>query len=132
MNKEVLLNEARKVINNSHSPHSNYMVGAVLVTNDEKLFLGCNIENAGIQSICAERVAFVKAISNGYKNFKEILIIGKNKNDRYLKETLPCGYCRQFMCEFCDKDFKIITYDEEKNEFKEYKLGELLPYNFNL
>lgn len=132
MDKEILLNEVKKVINNSYCPYSNYMVGVTLVTKDNKFFSGCNIENAGIQSICAERVAFSSALANGYKEFKELIVIGKNKNDKYLKETLPCGYCRQFMCEFCDKDFKIITYDEENKIFKEYKLEELLPYNFNL
>ena len=132
MKKEKLLTNAKRVIKNSHSPYSNYKVGCVLVAKDNKMFLGCNVENAGIQSICAERVAFSNAISSGYKEFKEILVIGKDKNDKYLKETLPCGYCRQFMCEFCEKDFKIITYNEENKIFKEYKLEELLPYNFNL
>ena len=132
MKKEKLLVNAKRVIKNSHSPYSNYTVGAALVTKDNKMFLGCNVENAGIQSICAERVAFANAVANGYKDFKEILVIGKNKNDKYLIETLPCGYCRQFMCEFCYKDFKIITYNEENKEFKEYRLEELLPYNFNL
>ena len=132
MKKEKLLINAKRVIKNSYSPYSNYTVGCILVTNDNKMFAGCNVENAGIQSICAERVAFTNAIVNGYKDFKEILVIGKNNKDKYLSKTLPCGYCRQFMCEFCDKNFKIITYDEEKKEFKEYRLEELLPYNFNL
>lgn len=132
MRREKLLVNAKRAIKNSYSPYSNYIVGSVLVTKDNKLFLGCNVENAGIQSICAERVAFTNAISGGYKDFKEILVIGKNNDDKYLKETLPCGYCRQFMCEFCDRDFKIITYNENNKEFKEYKLEELLPFNFNL
>ena len=132
MKKEKLLVNAKRVIKCSYSPYSNYSVGCVLVTKENKLFLGCNVENAGIQSICAERVAFANAISSGYKDFKEILVIGKNKNDKHLKETLPCGYCRQFICEFCDKDFKIITYNEENKEFKEYKLEDLLPHNFDL
>ena len=118
MKKEKLLVNAKRTIKNSYSPYRNYMVGSVMVTKANKLFLGCNVENAGIQSICSERVAFTNALSNGYKEFKEILIIGRNKNDKYLKETLPCGYCRQFMCEFCDKDFKIITYNEENKTFK--------------
>ena len=132
MRREKLLVNAKRAIKNSYSPYSNYAVGCVLIAKDNKMFLGCNVENAGIQSICAERVAFANAISGGYKDFKEILVIGKNNDDKYLKETLPCGYCRQFMCDFCDKDFKIITYNEENKIFKEYRLEELLPYNFNL
>lgn len=132
MKKEKLLTSAKKVLKNSYSPYSNYQVGVALVTNDNKVFTGCNIENAGIQSICAERVAFSKALSEGYKEFKEMLVIGKNKNEKCLIETLPCGYCRQFIYEFCDKSFKIITYNEEKKEYKEYTLEELLPHNFNL
>lgn len=132
MKKDKLLVNAKKAIKNSYSPYNNYNVGCVLVTKNNKMFLGCNIDNYGIQSICAERAAFSSAISNGYKDFKEILVIGKNTNDKKFKVTLPCGYCRQFMCEFCDKDFKIISYNEENKEFKEYKLEELLPYNYNL
>lgn len=134
MKKEKLLTSAKKVLKNSYSPYSNYQVGVALVTKDNKVITGCNIENAGIQSICAERVAFSKALSEGYKEFKEMLVIGKNKDEKYLIETLPCGYCRQFIYEFCSKNlnFKIITYNEQKKEYKEYTLEELLPYNFNL
>lgn len=125
-----MLKLAKQAANNAWSPYSNFMVGATLITNDGKLYTGCNIENQGIQSICSERTAFAKAISEGERDFKAILVIAKMKDDKYFKETLPCGYCRQFMSEFCKPNFEIYTYNEEKNEYKKYILQELLPHGF--
>ena len=107
-------------------------VGAALVTHDNKIYTGCNIENAGIQSICAERVAFVKALSNGERSFKAIFVVGKNEGDDLFLETLPCGYCRQFMKSYVSDDFKIYTLDEKTGNIGEYTLGELLPKSFDL
>ena len=91
-------------------------------------FLVCNIENDGLMSICAERVAFSKAISEGEKDFECILVLGGKGELQY---TSPCGYCRQFMSEFCDKNFEIyMYYDNDKIDKK--TLGELLPDSFHL
>jgi len=95
-----------------------------------KRYIGCNIENDGIQSTCAERVAFLKAISEGEKEFDYIIIAGGEEKKGIDKECLPCGYCRQFMNEFVDKDFKIYTIDKEK--MRQYTMNDLLPYSFNL
>lgn len=114
----------------SYSPYSNFTVGCVLVCKDGKKYTGCNIENNGIQSICAERVAFTKAISEGKKDFSYIVVVGGNKNEKPIEECLPCGYCRQFMSEFVEKDFKVFSYYNEN--IKEYKLEDLLPYSFKL
>ena len=114
--------------NNSYSPYSNYKVGACLKTKNGKLYTGCNIENNGISSICAERVAFVKAISEGEREFESIVVVG-GKNE--LEIAMPCGYCRQFMSEFVEKDFNIIIYKDENN-VKTYSITELLPHNFSL
>ena len=135
MNYTDLLNEAKKVSNNSYSPYSNFCVGAALLTKNNKIYSGCNIENHGIQSICAERVAFSKAISDGEtynapNNYVAILIIGHDKDSDNYKETLPCGYCRQFISEFVNPDFKILSYDG--NDIKEYTLESLLPMSFKL
>jgi len=117
---------AKKASEYACSPYSDFQVGACLVTKSGKLYTGCNIENAGIQSICAERVAFAKALSEGEREFLAIAVVGKKKEaDRFI-ETLPCGYCRQFMSEYCEKDFRVIT------EEAEYSLNELLPYGFSL
>lgn len=132
MNKEELILEAKKVSENSYSPYSNYMVGAALLTNDNKIYTGCNIENNGIQSICAERVAFSKALSEGQKEFKAIAVVGKRREEVKYKETLPCGYCRQFIQEFVKEDFKIYVCDDNKNEIKEFTIKELLPYSFDM
>lgn len=122
----ILANNARK---RAYAPHSEYMVGAVLMTKNGKRYTGCNIENQGIQSICAERVAFCKAISEGESEFERIIVIGGPK-DKEPEKCLPCGYCRQFMSEFVEKNFKIYALYEDKVE--EYTMEELLPYAFEL
>lgn len=114
----------------SYSPYSKFAVGAVLVCKNGKRYIGCNIENGGIQSICAERVAFLKAISEGEKEFDYILVVGGEAEKEITKECLPCGYCRQFMNEFVDKDFKI--YAMYKDKVKQYTIEDLLPYGFKL
>ena len=130
MKRKDLIELAKEATKNSYVPYSNFTVGALLVTKEGKAYLGCNIENHGIMSICAERVAFTKALSEGEREFKEIYVVGKKQEQNKFIETLPCGYCRQFMSEFCSTDFKIFTYDEEKDLIKEYTLEELLPNSF--
>lgn len=121
----------KKVRENAYVPYSNFKVGAVLKTKKGKTYTGCNIENNGIQSICAERVAFCKALSEGEKEFESILVIGGYNEESAMKEEcLPCGYCRQFISEFVNKDFNIYTICE--NDVKAYKIGDLLPYVFKL
>lgn len=111
----------------AYVPYSNYTVGAVLRCKNGKKYTGCNVENDGLQSICAERVAFCKAISEGEHEFESIVIMGGKKNE-VPEKCLPCGYCRQFMNEFVDKDFKIYTI--YGNKVEEYSIEELLPYSF--
>ncbi len=118
---------AKKVMQNAYEPYSHYRVGAVLTGESGKKYTGCNVENHGIQAICAERVAFVKAISEGEKKFKRIVIVG-GKSSEALEECLPCGYCRQFMSEFVDSNFEMIAL--ENGQMKKYKMQELLPYGF--
>ena len=81
-------------------------------------------------SICAERVAFTKAISEGEKEFEYIVVCG-GKSKEEIDDCVPCGYCRQFMSEFVKDDFKIFTINR-KNEIVEYTLKDLLPYSFKL
>ena len=93
-----------------------------------EIYKGCNIENSNfVSGCCAEKTAFVKAISEGETKFDSIAIVGGKENiDEF---CLPCGSCRQIMNEFCDKDFKI--YVSNNKEIKVYTLEELLPYSFN-
>ena len=129
MHKEdiLLAKEARL---NSHSPYSNFQVGALLRCKNGKVYKGCNVENHGIQGICAERTAFVKALSEGERDFESITVVGASKGEEPLEECLPCGYCRQFMSEFIDKDFKI--YIAYKDRVDEYRIEDLLPHGFRL
>ena len=121
---------AKKAREFSHSPYSNFQVGAALRTKSGKVYMGCNIENHGIQGICAERTAFVKAISEGENEFESITVVGAKKGIEPTEECMPCGYCRQFMSEFVDENFKIYTVNE--NEIKEYTMKQILPYSFKL
>ena len=114
---------------NAHSPYSNFQVGAALRTKNGKIYLGCNIENHGIQGICAERVAFAKALSEGEKEFESITVVGSPKGTEPTEKCMPCGYCRQFMSEFVNKNFKICVVDKD-NEIDELTISELLPHSF--
>jgi len=134
MNSEIneMFIKAKEVaLNNKYSKYSNYVVGAALKTSDGTIVTGTNIENHGIQSICAERCAFVKALSDGFNEFESILIIGKNINDKTFSKVTPCGYCREFMSEYANKNFKIYTYDENSDKLYEYTLNDLLPESFD-
>ena len=110
--------------------YSNFQVGAALRCKNGKVYTGCNVENHGIQSICAERVAFTKAISEGEKEFISITVVGSNKGEDITEECLPCGYCRQFMSEFVDKDFQVITFDNKNTNV--YFIKDLLPHSFEI
>lgn len=115
---------------NTCCSYSNFTVGAALLDKDGNIFPGMNIENHGIQSICAERTAFVSALTNGSRDFRAIAIVGKRLTAEKFSRTLPCGYCRQFMCEYGGPDLEIITQDEADNKIYTYTLKELLPEAF--
>lgn len=126
-----MLKTARAALVNSYAPYSNFNVAAALLCGDGSIFSGCNIENAAFSpGNCAERTAFFKALSEGERDFKAILIIG-GKNYTTAEICPPCGVCRQVMSEFCDKNFKIILYSDADG-FKEFTLGELLPLQFRM
>lgn len=122
---------AKKARLNSWSPYSGFQVGAALRTKSGKIYLGCNIENHGIQGICAERTAFAKALSEGEREFERITIVGGLKNEEPKEKCMPCGYCRQFMSEFVDDDFKICVVNKD-DSVEELTISELLPYSFKL
>lgn len=117
--------EARK---RAYTPYSHYAVGAALLTKDGKIYTGCNIENATYTpTVCAERTAIFKAVSEGDTEFAKIAIAG-GPEESAGKFCPPCGVCRQVMAEFCDPDFSVILGDGKS--VKEYRLSELLPYGF--
>jgi cytidine deaminase len=105
--------------------------GEVISADSRLVYKGFNIENDGLLSICAERVAFSKALSEGKTEFKAIFVCGKSKKDKMFVKTLPCGYCRQFMSEYAGPDLLIYTFDDSTNKVYKYKLEELLPESFS-
>ena len=119
----LLIQKAREVLINSYSPYSKLKVGAALLTEDGKIFTGVNVENASYSlTVCAERVAIFKAVSEGFRNFKAIAITSNRGR------IMPCGACRQVLAEF-SPHIKVIVGDEK--EFKIYELEELLPHSFD-
>lgn len=130
MNLNEAISIAKAARKNSYAPHSNYFVGAALKCKSGKIYSGCNIENDGIMAICAERVAFSKAISEGEKDFEYIVVCGGSSLDS-LEYCTPCGYCRQFINEFVDKNFRIYLINPD-DEISEYTISDLLPHSFKL
>jgi cytidine deaminase len=122
---EKLIAAARAVRLNAHARFSNFLVGAALETDEGDIVTGCNVENAtyGL-TVCAERVAVWKAISEGYREFKRIVIVADTE-----APTPPCGACRQILWEF-GGDLEVILADlvEVKGVFA---LGKLLPHPFD-
>ncbi len=118
--------EALKARENAYAPFSGFQVGAALLTEDGQVYTGVNIENSSYgATICAERTAFVKAISEGHRKFKALAVTAGDE-----QEALPCGICRQFMYEF-SPELEIITgTDEEHLNIR--TLEELLPLGFRL
>lgn len=130
MTNEELSALAVKAMNNAYVPYSNYRVGAALLTKSGKIYTGCNIENAAYSpTVCAERTAIFKAVSEGEREFVKIAVAG-GKNGEISGEFPPCGVCRQVMTEFCNGDFEILVVNS-KNSFTVYKLSDILPYSFN-
>ena len=132
-----LADEAARARDNAYAPYSGFTVGAALLTSDEVIYTGCNIENAAFSpSMCAERVAFAKAISEDSKDFCAIAITGGSADKESTDFCTPCGVCRQVMREFCEPDFKIVcAKTDEKGKILEQKvftLAELLPESFSL
>lgn len=130
-NNEFLIAEAQKAREYAYAPYSNFLVGAVLVTTDGKLYHGCNIENASYPATnCAERTAFFKAISDGEINFSKIAIVGAPKEEEANLFTTPCGICRQVMMEFCDPETFIIIMPDGNGGIVEILLKDLMPFAF--
>lgn len=123
-NKELYI-EARETMENAYAPYSKFKVGAALLTESGRVFTGVNVENASFgATICAERTACVKAVSEGYKEFSAIAVVSSRGG------APMCGICRQFLSEFAP-DLTVITGDDEDHLIVK-KLTELLPDNFRL
>jgi len=123
--KNKLLKLAVKGSENAYCPYSNFRVGAAVLTKSGKTYLGGNIENVSYgATVCAERVAIWKAVSEGEKEFEAIAVVGPGK-----KEAYPCAQCRQVMVEF-GLDWLVISGDAEGNYLGERTVGQLVPFPF--
>ena len=124
-NFEKLFLEAKKVRDKAHVPYSQFKVGAALLSEDNSIIVGCNVENAAYpQSQCAEASAIGNLISQGYKSIKEVVVIGSGD-----LLSSPCGGCRQRIREFASLNVKIHMCNV-KGHLKTSTLAELLPDSF--
>lgn len=126
MNEKELIKMARQVQQNAYVPYSNFPVGAALLTAGKNVYTGVNVENSSYGlTVCAERNAVFKAISEGEKQFEAIAVAGNAEGFTY-----PCGACLQVLAEF-NPQIKVIVCDTQNNA-KVYSLSELLPQMFLL
>ena len=119
-----LIGKAVEAKGKAYAPYSGFKVGAALLSRDGRVFTGCNVENASYGlTVCAERVALFKAVSEGAREFEAIAIAcGKGP-------CAPCGACRQVLFEFAP-DLTVIMTDAEGKEVRVTRLSELLPEGF--
>lgn len=126
LNDKKLFEEAISAAEKSYSEYSGFSVGAALLTADGSVYKGCNIENASYSlTMCAERTAFFKAVSEGAKEFMAIAIAGSSKGEYRNSPCFPCGACLQVMSEFCSSSFRIILSDGS------HTLSEFMPIRFD-
>jgi len=122
MDYENLIAKAMEARKKAYAPYSHFAVGAALLARSGRIYTGCNVENASYGlSVCAERVAVFKAVSEGERNFEAMAVVTENG-------VTPCGACRQVLMEFGD-DIQVIVADEA-GVYRVFTLRELLPEAF--
>ena len=128
--KRELIAQARQAREKAVAPYSHFLVGAALRARDGRIFTGCNIENAALTpTVCAERTALFKAVSEGVTEFTDIAIVGARRGEVNTLVTAPCGVCRQALFEFAGPTLNVIMAKTE-DDFQEMSLGALLPLGF--
>lgn len=124
--RQILISRAKEAMENAYSPYSGFKVGAALMTEDGRIYTGCNIENSSFgATICAERTAAVKAVSEGVKRFIALAIVCSSG-----EYAFPCGICRQFVGEFMKQDGMLYLEDKDKGELS-IPFFDSIPYFFN-
>lgn len=124
---ERLVAAARRAAANSYSPYSRYPVGAALLDADGGVWTGCNVENASYGlTMCAERTALFKAVSEGRRSFRAIAIVGGTAD----APAVPCGACRQALAEFCRPETPVAVAPLREGAATVRTLGDYLPYAF--
>lgn len=125
-----LIKEAEHMRSVSYAPYSHYTVGAAILTNRGAVITGCNIENAAYgDTICAERCAAFKAVSDGHTKFQAIAICGGKENELG-DYAFPCGSCRQVLREFSNPTELLVIVAKSVTDYKVYTLEDLLPESF--
>ncbi len=131
MTYEALFEMAVRARDKSYAPYSRFAVGAALLCDDGSVYTGSNIENASFTpTVCAERVAFFKAVSDGKRDFKAIAVAGGKAGAGPDENIAPCGVCRQVMAEFCAGESFDVVMGGGRDDMTVCKLGELLPLGF--
>lgn len=126
-----LIGEAKLAREQSYSPYSGFAVGAALLTAGGRVYRGCNVENASFgATVCAERSAVVKAVSEGEREFLAIAVVGGR--DSLQRRCTPCGICRQFLSEWGNPESFRIFLGDGQQEPESYLLRELLPLSFEI
>ena len=130
MTDHELVELALRARENAYAPYSRFSVGAALLCADGTVYTGCNIENASYTAtVCAERTAIFKAVSEGVRRFVKIAIAGGKANG-FTEKFPPCGVCRQVLAEFCPPQFLILVVTDE-DHYEQYTLAQLLPQGFS-
>lgn len=135
MDNRELINIAKGALANSYSPYSKFKVGSAVLCDNGKVYTGCNVENASYgATLCAERVAIFKAISEGERKFSKIAIVSQSDDETFENVagdiTFPCGMCRQVMAEFM-LDGEVIL-ENKIGDIKIFNIRELMPYSFSI
>lgn len=131
--KKELIKSAFAARENAYAPYSRFCVGAAVLCDDGSIVNGCNIENASYGlTVCAERCATFKAVSNNKKRFLALAIVGGLENEKDLVSgyAYPCGACRQVLREFSNPKNMCVLVAKSVDDYKEYTLEELLPDSF--
>ena len=130
ISNEELVKLALEARENAYTPYSHFMVGAAVLTKEGKVYQGCNIENASFTpTICAERTAIFKAVSEGHREFIKMAVVGSPEG-KVESFASPCGVCRQVMMEFCDPETFQVIFGISPEKYEVHLLKEILPYGF--
>lgn len=128
---EELIKSAMEARKKAYAPYSGYRVGAAVLTNELRIYTGCNVENAAYSpGICAERTALYKAVSEGWRKFRAIAVVGGSEEDTLETFAFPCGVCRQVMREFANPEDFLVIVAKNTADYKVYLLSQLLPESF--
>lgn len=122
-----MIDESIKVRECAYSPYSKFKVGASVLFENNKIYSGCNIENASFGATnCAERTAIFKAVSEGMKFVKAVCVVGS-----FEEFTYPCGICRQVIIEFAENENIPIIVAKNRESFEVHKLKDINPFGFS-